>query len=445
MIEERCQMSEDRGQKIEDRDEVVLGEVSADAGIGCVDIKPCFLSSALCLLPSALCLLIAAPLFAQNAALPAVPIDGESFIGSLAEVDSDWRLTFDADGKRIKMPAADLLRWGRCAEIKRGPVVVFKDGGLLCAYVAEFDGRSFTVESPTFAAVRLPADMVAGVVFELSVDVHSADAILDWAAGRTGSDCEKDRVRLSNGDELAGRITSIGENSVKIETELTPLTVDLARVAAVKWGRKPIGDKRGHHTLAAWVGMKDGSLLLVERMTLHGGTLRVRIAGDDAGDWTSDADRLVFLQPLGPRVTYLSDLTAADYRCLPYLELPWAYSTDRNAAGGRLRCHGRLFVKGLGVHSSARLTYQLGRRFARFEAGGGIDDTAGGAGSVRFRVYVDGKKKYAGSIVRGGDSPSPISVDIRDAQRLDLIVDFGDRADQQDYADWLDARLISTE
>jgi hypothetical protein len=61
---------------------------------------------------------------------------------------------------------------------------------------------------------------------------------------------------------------------------------------------------------------------------------------------------------------------------------------------------------------------------------------------VRFRVFVDGQPKYASPILRGGDRPVPISVDVTSAKRLDLVVDFADRADELDHADWLDARLV---
>jgi hypothetical protein len=38
--------------------------------------------------------------------------------------------------------------------------------------------------------------------------------------------------------------------------------------------------------------------------------------------------------------------------------------------------------------------------------------------------------------------PTPISVDLSGAKQLDLVVDYADRADVLDHADWLNARLI---
>ena len=98
---------------------------------------------------------------------------------------------------------------------------------------------------------------------------------------------------------------------------------------------------------------------------------------------------MVFLQPLGGRAVYLGDLRPAEFRHVPFLDLPWPYHADRNVTGGRLRSGGRLYLKGLGVHSSARLTYLLDEPYERFEAELGIDDSTDGGGSVRYRVYVD--------------------------------------------------------
>jgi endo-alpha-N-acetylgalactosaminidase len=81
-------------------------------------------------------------------------------------------------------------------------------------------------------------------------------------------------------------------------------------------------------------------------------------------------------------------------------------------------------------------------RAKRFESLVGIDDSTLGGGSVRFRVLIDGKEKFASPIIRGGDTPLPVSVDVTGAKELELLVDYADRADVLDHADWLNARLI---
>ena len=151
---------------------------------------------------------------------------------------------------------------------------------------------------------------------------------------------------------------------------------------------------------------------------------------------------LVCLQFLGGRVSYLSDIRPADYRSIPYLDLKWPYRTDRSVLGARLHGGGCVYWKGLGMHRAARLTYLLKEPYRRFQAELAIDDETGGRGSVGFRVFVDGRQVYTSPVVRGGQKPVPISVNLEGAKRFDLIIDFADRGDEFDHADWLDARLI---
>jgi hypothetical protein len=124
------------------------------------------------------------------------------------------------------------------------------------------------------------------------------------------------------------------------------------------------------------------------------------------------------------------------------LSTSWPYREDRNVLDGMLRVGGRTFVKGLGVHGAARLSYAVPESARQFHAEAAVDDCAGGGGSVRFRVFVDGQPKYASPVARGGEAPLPVRVDISGAKRLDLVVDFADRGDELDRADWLDARFV---
>jgi hypothetical protein len=99
------------------------------------------------------------------------------------------------------------------------------------------------------------------------------------------------------------------------------------------------------------------------------------------------------------------------------------------------------------MHSTSRLAYALDRPYRRLAAELAIDDATDGGGSVVFRVLCDGtdggwRDAYRSPTIRGGDPPLPIDIDLTGAKRLVLIVEFADRGDQLDHANWLDARLI---
>ena len=128
------------------------------------------------------------------------------------------------------------------------------------------------------------------------------------------------------------------------------------------------------------------------------------------------ADAIVFVQPLGGDIVYLSDLPVAGYRHVPFLDTPWPYELDRSTAGSHLRAGGVMYPKGIGMHSASRLSWNLDRPYEKFEAEVAIDDEASGGGSVTFRVFVDRHEKLATPMVRGGEPPLPISVDLRGRQ-----------------------------
>ena len=192
------------------------------------------------------------------------------------------------------------------------------------------------------------------------------------------------------------------------------------------------------------VGMRDGSLLYADRLVVDDKRVEVELVGGLklAG---GSRDQIVLLQSLGGPFVYLSDLEPADYRHVPYLDVSWPYKRDRNVLDEPLDVDGVRYLKGIGMHSAARLTYKLERQFKRFDAEVAIDDSAGKRGSVVFGVYVlrDGKWQpaFTSDVVRGGEAPKPVSVDVAGADAMTLVVDFADRGDELDHADWLDARL----
>ena len=145
-------------------------------------------------------------------------------------------------------------------------------------------------------------------------------------------------------------------------------------------------------------------------------------------------------------MTYLSDLAVLGYKHIPFLDTSWPYRLDRSVSGGRLRHAGHVWTKGLGMHSSSRLAVETGGQYQELQAELAIDQRAA-AGKCDFSRVRPGaagnwNMAYESGVVRGGEPLVPMRVDVRSAERLALIVDFADRADQWDHANWLNARLI---
>ena len=368
----------------------------------------------------------------------AEPVDGEPFAGAIAGIDAQGRITFGGDHSGRVLSAADLVQWGTPAEVTRSPLLVLGDGGLIVADAIHSDATSLWADSETLGAIKLPLSQLAGVVLHLPSDRPYRDRLLDRVAAAAG---QTDRLLLRNGDEIRGTIEALRDDQVHLLSEVGAISVAIDRIAAVVF-RAPAAPAVAPQTLVVWCGFADGSRLRAARLVVDGEAKSLRAALLGGLSFTAAAGDLVWLQPSGGRAVYLSDRRVDGYRHVPFLSLSWPYHADRSVEGSWLHCGGRPYLKGLGVHSAARLTYLLDGSYRRFAADLAVDDETSGGGSVRFRVFVDGQSKYTSEVVRGGGLPLPLSLDITGAKRLDLIVDFADRADELDHADWLNARIV---
>jgi alpha-galactosidase len=116
---------------------------------------------------------------------------------------------------------------------------------------------------------------------------------------------------------------------------------------------------------------------------------------------------------------------------------------NANVLRGPLSLRAAEYGVGLGVHSQMRVTYDVQAGDHEFRSTVGIDDAAGGKGSVRFSVDVDDRRAWSSPEITGRSPALAIPpVKLKGAKKLTLIVDFGANADVLDYADWCDAIVV---
>jgi len=379
---------------------------------------------------------------------------------SLEQGQATFRTTPE-DGEPLSLSLAQIVRWGHPAAVRSGVQVVTVDGLLVgfhepeIGFAVEMTAGVLTLptEPELFGDVELPLARLCGIVFQPPADQQASGKLLDQMRAARG---ETDRVLLVNGDELTGTVTEISDDQVALTTELGQQELKLARQFGGGEGRvtaiifnpalRSEAPKEGERIL---VGFRNGSLLQAARVVAGSERFELEVSAEfklAASEPDAGLEKLVFLQPLGRGVAYLSDLEPLSYRHIPYLNVAWPFREDRNVLGGRLRAGGKLYTKGLGMHAPSRLAYRLDKPYRRFAAQIAIDDATGLRGSVVFRVYVhrDGKWQpaFASETIRGGQAPVEIAVDLEGAKAITLIVDYADRGDVLDHADWLDAHLV---
>jgi alpha-galactosidase len=97
----------------------------------------------------------------------------------------------------------------------------------------------------------------------------------------------------------------------------------------------------------------------------------------------------------------------------------------------------------LPLNANNELWIDVKGQAARFVSMVGIDDVRkSGPGSVTFEVWADGKKVADSGVMRSGDAPKTLSVDLKGVQRIALLV--GDAGDltREDDADWGGAMVV---
>ena len=365
--------------------------------------------------------------------LDAVPIDGAPFSAALVSVEKDGTLVFqDSDTKRPLTPK-ELTRFGHPAQISRSTIVALTDGGWLVADRATLDAQGVHVEG-LFGEIVLPRNDVSAIALSLPGSSERRDPLVTKLTRLA----QTDHLNLRNGDRVEGVVTAITRSQVTLQSAGSTLQLPRDRIATIAWRRKPV-EKRS----PMLVGLTDGSMLYAKRL-ITDPKIRsmIRIELPSNVQPAVLPEDICYLQPLDQGVVYLSDLDDADYRHVPYLSIRKPFGRDALASGLRLRAGGQLYAKGVSMPSASRLSYLTRRQYSRFQAMVAIDDSTDGEGSVRMRVFLDGKEAYQSEIVRGGDAPLPIDLDLKDVIRLDLIVEYANRLDQFDRALWLDARLV---
>jgi alpha-galactosidase len=118
---------------------------------------------------------------------------------------------------------------------------------------------------------------------------------------------------------------------------------------------------------------------------------------------------------------------------------------DREITGQSIVIANEHFDHGVGTHAASNFRVDLGGHAMRFIAKVGVDDSAGGSGSVEFIVSGDGKSLWKSGVLAGGHAAVAVDVDLTGVKILGLRVTDGGDGESNDHADWAEARIIVAE
>lgn len=379
-------------------------------------------------------------------------VDGESWKAKLQSIDSNWQFTFRGEGKSRVVPADELVVWGRYCDQDRGSQILLADESVLVADIIGLNDGTLGIYSDLFGERQLPLSLVRGVILQPPSDPIRRDKLLRRIQS---AESGTDRLLLDNGDTVTGSLTGYKpadsdgkDDHVAFVTQGRDITTPVGQIVAIIFNPALL-EPPAARRFQVCMGTDNGSLLRVIRFESREGFVEMYLAGNVRLFTEIDVllDALNYVSPRSDQIVYLSDLPAVGFKHVPLLRRQWPLGIDRSTSGGRLRVKDAVYLKGLGMHSTSRVAFDLNGRYDRFAAELAIDRSAGQKGSVICRVYLNDdsgqwRRAYASPILRGGGAPVSMSVDVRGARRMALIVEPADRGTVSDRADWLDARLI---
>lgn len=369
-------------------------------------------------------------------------IEGPPLSGELAGIGPDWQLRLKTSAGDQTLSAGEVValrRVGEATAMAKKPrrfLLAVNGDRLRFGRIVAGSAERLRVDRDLAGELEVPLESLAAVLF----DAPEAPEAFEELCRRFQQERRKqDLVRFRNGDELSGTLEQIEADRLRMEVGKTVRTAKLETVASVALSTELVKLPR-QAGLAAEVTLSDDSRVSLVDATLEGGKLAGRT------HWGAPLrvglDRVVAIRFQGGRVEYLSDLDPTSYKGGKYLDLDWPYRRDRSASDKLIAIGGKRYARGIGMHSPARLTYELAGRYHRFQAMVGLDDSVGGAGSVVCRVRVDGREKFASGVLRGWGAAATVDLDITGAKTLTLVVEMADRGYVMDHVDWAEARLV---
>lgn len=118
----------------------------------------------------------------------------------------------------------------------------------------------------------------------------------------------------------------------------------------------------------------------------------------------------------------------------------------RTVDNNPLTLGGVVYPHGVGTHAKSEIAIDLKGGSKRFLAMVGVDDERKSSdGSVTFDVWVDGRKAADTGVMRAGQQPKLISVDLTAARKMTLVVGDADDGITNDHADWAGAIILMSD
>jgi NPCBM/NEW2 domain len=268
-------------------------------------------------------------------------------------------------------------------------------------------------------------------------------AVRGWGVGAEllsgvpgNNDNNEDQVQVESG-LISGRIEGLVNGKLLLKSSLDPtkpleLALEQIRGVRLTTPLKPLKGLRFsvalddiHPPLKIVLSERGLALAAVPSVIIHDALLPARLRVE------------------GGRRVYLSELDPVKREETGAFGVVWPMQKGRNFDGSPLRLGGVRSDNGLVVHSKATITWDLRQAYSQFRTRVGIADIVADQGDCAVQFILDDKVVWSRDSVRGNSGPQIIDLDVTNAKKLELKVDYGARYDIADHFVLADAYFIT--
>jgi hypothetical protein len=367
---------------------------------------------------------------------------------------TDKEIVLDQGGKKVTTPVDRVLKLVFGEPGKLPPEATFADveltdGTLLHCGAYVIKGKDVEMKLLAGPTVRVPLAAVGNILNNAQVEKYRKD----WTALLAKRRRRDVLARLSKAEDTPEGVVNpiegtLGDGddtgkaigfTVQIGKQKISKTFQLAKVHGLIF-------VRGVDEKAAPVACK-------VRDTYHDLLFASGVASTPAG--------LTVTTPAGARIDYPRGLLASlDYskgkvdwlskmepvkvvQAHPFEDYVEPPRRDKNLDNGPLRLGTGVYTNGLALHAYTEMEFDLKGEYREFKAVAGIDEGVPGAdGAVLLRIEGDGKELFSRSFTRKDKQRAqPITLNIKDVQKLRIVVGSGGLEDIGKHLDLVDAKV----
>jgi hypothetical protein len=386
--------------------------------------------------------------------------------GDLVSI-TDKEIVLDQGGKKVATPVDQVLKLefapaGRLPPDTKFADVELTDGTLLHCSEYGIKGKDVEVKLLAGQTVKVPLAAVGNILNDAQVEKYRKEWTGRLAKHRLARKRNDVLARLVKDEEnpegvpngIDGTLGEGDETGKEIEFTLTlgkekiSKKFPLASIHGLIFVRDP--DPRAPPPPTVVCKLHD---------TYHNLVYVSGVASTPAG--------LTVTTPAGARIEYTKDLLAAlDYskgklewlslasggrglvpvklvQTHPFADYVEPPKSDKNLDNGPLRVGTGIYARGLAIHAYTELEYDFKGEFREFKAVAGIDEGVPGAdGPILLRIEGDGKELFSKSFSRKDKQRAhQIALNIKDVQKLRIIVGSGGLEDIGKHLDLADAKV----